>query len=194
MSRVRFKRWVLNLGRLRRRQLMRPLRHRLRDRTLWSFERQPLAKGAALGVFFAVATPVAQIVFAIVAAIVLRANVMLAIAMTFVGNPLTLPFVYYWAYGIGALLLGESALSPTAVVAEAEAAAAHAFDVTGWYPVLADWLSTVGPRLALGVVILALSSALVAYGIVYAIAGLWSPVDARPQARPRSDADAGSEE
>jgi len=158
---------------------MRPLRHRLRDRALWSFERRPLAKGVALGVFFALVTPVAQIVFAIVAAIALRANVVLAIATTFVGNPLTLPFVYYWAYGIGALFLGESALSPGDVVAEAEAAATHAFDITVWYPVLTDWLATVGPRLALGVAILALGAALVAYGVVYAVASIWSQTGAR---------------
>lgn len=158
---------------------MRPLRHRLRDRALWSFERHSVAKGVALGIFFAVATPVAQIVFAIVAAIALRANVVLAIATTFVGNPLTLPFVYYWAYGIGAFLLGESAVSPAEVVAEAEAAASYAFDITVWFPVLMDWLSTVGPRLAVGVAILAVSAAVLAYGAVHAVAGLWSLSDSR---------------
>jgi hypothetical protein len=51
MSKVRFKRWLLNVARLRRRQALRPLRRHVRHRALWSFDRQSVAGGAPRGHF-----------------------------------------------------------------------------------------------------------------------------------------------
>ena len=79
MSTVRFKKLFLNLTRLRRGQMLRPLRHRIRDKAVRSFTRQSVARGAALGIFFGILTPVAQILFAIAGAIVLRANIVLCL-------------------------------------------------------------------------------------------------------------------
>jgi uncharacterized protein (DUF2062 family) len=69
---------------------------------LWRLEREPVAKGVAAGVFFAFATPVAQIPAAVAAAIFLRANVPASVAATLVNTPLTFGPVYLLAYQIGA--------------------------------------------------------------------------------------------
>lgn len=72
---------------------------------LWHFEKKAVAKGVAVGVFFAFAVPLAQIPMAVALAIVLRANIPAAAAATFVNTPLTFGPVYFVAYEIGLQLL-----------------------------------------------------------------------------------------
>jgi len=186
MSQVRYKRMLLDLARLRRRQLMRPLRHRLRVKALWSFEREATAKAAAIGVFFAIAMPIAQVIFALVAAVLLRANIVVAAASTLISNPVTLPIIYYWAYRTGAFLLGATAAdTPADAVEGAEEAAEYALEVTHWFPALIEWIPSVGPGLALGVAIFSLSAALIAYGTVQVVYKVWAVVASR-RARTRA--------
>lgn len=175
MSVVRFKKLLLNVARLRRRQMLRPLRHRVRDQALRSLSRQSVAKGVAVGVFCGVLIPVAQIALAIVCAILLRANVVVAAVSTFVSNPLTVPFVYYWAFRTGSLVLGRGSAGAESAeaVSEAEDAAEHALEPTGWFPALADWVSSVGPPLAVGIVTLAAGGAAAAYVVVFGLWGYW---------------------
>lgn len=82
-------------------------RRAVADRRLWRMQRRPVATGAALGAFFAFATPVAQIPAAVAMALVLRANVPWAVAATFLNTPLTFGPVYFAAYYVGAGLLNE---------------------------------------------------------------------------------------
>src|SRR5262249_35701278 len=112
MHPVRFKRLLLNVGRLRRGQLLRPLRHRLRNKGLWSLDHHSVAKGAATGVFSAILSPVAHVLSAIVPAIALRANAVVAALTTFTSNPFTMPVIYSPAYRIGALLTRRDAPDP----------------------------------------------------------------------------------
>jgi uncharacterized protein (DUF2062 family) len=171
---VRFKRLLLNVTRLRRGQLLRPIRHRLRDKRLWSFEHHSVAAGAALGVFFAVLFPVAHVLFAIVAAIALRANVMVAALATFISNPFTQPFIYYSAYRIGALMIRPAADdTPVEALASAREAAESALEVHEWFPVLLHWISSVGVPTAIGIVTLACVAAVAVYALVFVIWGLW---------------------
>jgi hypothetical protein len=65
--------------------------------------------GVAIGLFIGFLIPVAQILLAAAAAVVLRANVPIAAAGTFVTNPLTVPPIYYAAYQLGAWATGTSA-------------------------------------------------------------------------------------
>ena len=155
---------------IQRHRFLRPLQRWLPQRTLWAVEREPVARGVAIGLFFGILTPVAQILFAAVAAIVLRANLPLAAMSTLITNPFTFPFVYYLAYSIGLYLTGGGAeASPD--VALSDEIAEHTLDVTAWIPALLKWASSIGPRLALGVVTLATASAVLGYVLVH---GLWS--------------------
>ncbi len=86
---------------------------------LWSKTRRGVALGAAIGVFFGLLLPVAQIPFSIAFAAFLRAHVPFAIAGTFITNPLTSPPIYVAAYYFGGWLLGspapEAAFDPIAL-------------------------------------------------------------------------------
>ena len=76
---------------------------------LWHWSRRGVAMGLAIGLFIGFLIPVAQILLAAAAAVVLRANVPIAAAGTLVTNPLTVPPIYYAAYHLGAWATGSSA-------------------------------------------------------------------------------------
>jgi len=77
--------------------------------SLWRWSRRGVALGVALGVFFGLLIPVAQIPVTAAAAIVLRANLPVAVASTLITNPVTMGPLYYAAYHLGSWLTGESA-------------------------------------------------------------------------------------
>lgn len=81
----------------------------LADPKLWCWSRRSVAMGVAIGLFIGFLIPVAQILLAVAAAVVLRANVPIAAAGTLVTNPLTVPAIYYAAYQLGAWATGASA-------------------------------------------------------------------------------------
>lgn len=117
---------------------------------LWQWRRGPVARGAAVGAFFAFATPVAQIPAALLCALLFRLHLPTAALATFVNSPLTFGPVYYAAYLLGAWMLG---LNPSAAEAEAAAAAGP-----GWGARALALLS--------GSLVLAVLAAVLAYGLV----------------------------
>lgn len=76
---------------------------------LWCWSRRGVATGVALGIFFGLLIPVAQIPVSAAAAILLRANVPAAAASTLITNPVTFGPVYYLAYRLGNRLTGQQA-------------------------------------------------------------------------------------
>ena len=72
---------------------------------LWHMSRKGIAAGLALGLFFGLLVPIAQIPLAATAAVVLRANLPVAIGSTLVTNPVTFGPVYFGAYKLGDWLL-----------------------------------------------------------------------------------------
>lgn len=148
------------LPRLRREDLARlPLIGRLAAPlgrpALWQWRREPVARGAAIGAFFAFATPVAQIPAALLCALLFRLHLPTAALATFVNSPLTFGPVYYAAYLLGAWLLG---LNPSAAEAEAEAAAAGVSGGPAWGERALALLS--------GSLVFAVLAALMAYALV----------------------------
>ena len=74
---------------------------------LFHLSRRGVATGAAIGVFFAFITPIAQIPLSAAACVVLRANVPVAIVATLVNTPPTFGPVYYAAWKVGSWVLAE---------------------------------------------------------------------------------------
>lgn len=157
------------LAGLERHSWLGPWRHHFSKRSLWSFNRRSVSRGVAIGLFFGVMTPVAQILFAAIVAIVLRANLLVAAGSTLVSNPFTFPFIYYGAFRIGVFLTG-----PSREIAEdleiSEEAAAQALDVESWFATLTTWFSEVGYPLLVGLLFTALTLSLIGYLTTY---GVW---------------------
>lgn len=125
---------------------------------LWHWSRRGVAMGVALGVFFGLLTPIAQIPLSVAAAVILRANVPAAAASTLITNPLTFGPIYYGAYRLGAWVTGDSApadATASAVTPENDS------DVSWWQRIVA-----LGKPLLVGVSITAALMGLVTYGLI----------------------------
>lgn len=111
---ARLRRWLPKPETIRQARWARWLGPWLHHPRLWHLSRRGIALGFSLGIFFGLLLPLGQIPLAGGAAILLRANLPVAIASTFVSNPITFPAIYYVAYKLGAMLVGadESALPP----------------------------------------------------------------------------------
>lgn len=138
---------------------------------LWHFSRKGIALGLALGIFFGLLIPVAQIPFAATVAVILRANVPMAVASTLVTNPITFGPVYYGAYRLGSAILGEPPPDkPTAAALDAAQTEHARTQGAGdrWRRWL-EQLTTVGKPLMVGLAVVATASGLAMYGLVSTI-------------------------
>jgi len=143
---------------LMRRRSLRWLGPLLERPWLWRASRRGVARGAAIGVFFGLMIPIAQIAFAAVFAIVLRANLPVAAAATLVSNPLTYAPIYVAAYRIGMNMLGEPPATAAAESIEAKVQTAEPLTPSWW-----QRFSGVAKPIALGAAVLAVTGAFAAY-------------------------------
>lgn len=121
----------------------------------------------AIGIFFGLLIPVAQIPVSAAAAVVLRANVPAAVASTLVTNPVTFGPIYYGAWRLGCLFLGqEEGLQPTSL----DAAEKSNTPGEGWWTWFKKWVGGVGKPLVVGLAILACGVGLMTY---YAVSLFW---------------------
>lgn len=125
---------------------LQPIAGRLLSRQHWRLQHEAVARGAAVGTFWAFVMPFAQILIAAVHCTWWRANIPAAAAMTMVTNPLTIGFWLWLAYQLGALVLGAP-VSPAARTAE---------DAT-------SWLAEFGGPTALGMGMFAMGGAALSY-------------------------------
>jgi uncharacterized protein (DUF2062 family) len=135
-----------------------PLIHHPR---LWHVNRRGIALGLAIGVFMGLLIPIAQIPLSALLALALRANLPIAVVSTLITNPFTFAPLYFLAYRLGALLLGHH---DDAVTEEA-----LAVEFTGFGAWLAAWwdkLVALGRPLVVGLLVMASTMALIAYGTV----------------------------
>lgn len=139
---------------------------------LWHFSRKGIALGLALGIFFGLLIPVAQIPFSASVAVLLRANLPMAMASTLVTNPVTFGPVYYGAYRLGEFVLGKRALSDRQAVIlleKVEPATDVAKDWRDRIRVWSNYIATVGKPLAVGLAIVATLSGIAVYFLTNAL-------------------------
>lgn len=97
---------------------VRPFAAQLLKPHLWKWRREPVARAAAVGAFFAFVTPLAQIPLSLGCALLFRMHLPTAATATFINNPLTFGPVYYAAYRVGAAILGEDGSRSSEEVAQ----------------------------------------------------------------------------
>lgn len=146
---------------------------RLHHPRLWRWSRHGVALGVALGVFFGLLIPVAQIPLSAGAAVALRANLPAAVTSTLVTNPLTFGPIYYAAYHLGAWVTGDDAPAAARLKADTTADESRSF----WQRIHA-----LGRSLLVGLAIMATLSGVLAYLLISLGWRLWT---ARRQARTR---------
>lgn len=163
----RIKAWLPSPETVRQNRWLRWMGPILNNPRLWHFSRKGIALGMALGVFFGLLIPIAQIPFSATLAVILRANVPMAVASTLVTNPVTFGPVYYGAYQLGEWVLGQESKQIPEALNPLEASP-ELVDRT-WRESLSHWfeqITTVGKPLAVGLVILACVFGLAVYSLV----------------------------
>jgi uncharacterized protein (DUF2062 family) len=157
--RKRLRRWLPSPDSVRGARSLAWLRPLLRRPFLWQLTRRRVAAGAAIGVFFGFAIPIAQILGAAVFALLLRANLPVAAVATLVSNPLTYAPIAVAAYHTGAALLGRQA-DPAEAAALASAGAANDPTATPRWP---ERILAAGKPLVVGLLVFAVAGAAVAW-------------------------------
>lgn len=139
-------------------RLLRWLGPRIHDPLLWHVNRRSVARGVAMGVFFGLMIPIAQIPAAAIASLLLRGNLWIAAVSTLVSNPLTYGPLYYFAYRLGAGVIG--ARTPANLTADDVERPMRMIDslAQAW-----TWITGIGQPLLLGMLIMAVTGAFIAY-------------------------------
>ena len=81
---------------------------RLQEPSLWHINRRSCSMAVAIGVFCAFIPVPFQMLIAAVLAIALRANILIAVPVVWISNPITMPPMFYVCYLVGLRVLGMS--------------------------------------------------------------------------------------
>ncbi len=172
--------------RLAQSRVLRPVAHHVLAPALWRFTRRSVPRGVALGTLVGIVlmVPGLQAAGATLLALPLRANIPLAVGMTFLSNPATTPLILAAALWLGNVLFGYRAdISHFAALIERGAG------MREWL----DWLLTdAAPATLAGLSVIGLVSAVLGYVVAdllwrWRVARRWKK---RSAARPVSVADA----
>lgn len=110
MPKNKLKTWLPSPEKLRENRIIAMCAPFLADPRLWQMNRNSLGRAVYVGVLAAFFPLPGQMLLAVIGSVLVRANVPMAIALTWITNPLTAIPVFWLAYCLGAFLLGEPIL------------------------------------------------------------------------------------
>lgn len=117
MPRKFLKRLLPRPERVRGHRQLRWLGRLLDDPFLLHLNRRSVAGGVAVGLFTAFLPVPIQMLIAALAAILFRVNIIIAVTLVWITNPLTIPPLFYFTYSLGTWILGApvhpAAFEPT---------------------------------------------------------------------------------
>tara|TARA_B100000029_G_scaffold194632_1_gene192680 strand:+ start:868 stop:1398 length:531 start_codon:yes stop_codon:yes gene_type:complete len=90
----------------------------LHDPNIWHIHRRSSAGGAAIGIFCAFIPLPIQTLSAAGLAIIFKMNLPISILFSLFTNPLTIPFIFFYSYKLGSMLLGLEELQISYVMPE----------------------------------------------------------------------------
>jgi uncharacterized protein (DUF2062 family) len=138
----------------------------------------------AIGVFFGLLIPIAQIPLSVGAAVLLRANVPTAAASTLISNPATYGPLYYAAWRLGKAVLGDDVAADAAPpVVEPQALPDNG---RGWFAKAWHGIALLGKPLLLGMALMATTVGLATYVLASAVLSLKVRWQWRQRARRRA--------
>ena len=123
----------------------------LHDPNLWHLNRYSVATAFSVGLFFAFVPVPFQMVLAAAVAIIVRSNLPLSVVLVWLTNPFTMGPIFYFAYRIGAWMLGR------------EPKGFH-FELS--YEWLGNSLKTIGPAFFLGCLVCGVTLAVLSNFII----------------------------
>lgn len=105
MPQKKLKKWLPKPEQILENKTIKLFAPQLADPRLWHFNRRCLTKAVYIGVLSSFFPLPGQSIIAIFACLYFKANIPMAIALTWITNPLTTIPIFYFAYIIGAKLL-----------------------------------------------------------------------------------------
>lgn len=157
-SRVKLKKWLPDVKKIQDSPIRRLFGATLLKKELWSFKREPVARGLGLGLFVAVTPTMGfQWIVAALLVLVVPANLPIALAACLVTNPLTTPAFLYAEYVIGSWVLERVGYGPI-----------RQFDIPLSITNLSQILSDVGMSIVIGSLILGAVLGVASYFFVHA--------------------------
>lgn len=165
MARKFIRRWIPSPEAMRSQRVLRWLGPLLHRPWLWQLNRRSVAAGVGLGVFCGFLLPGVQVLIAALVALVIRANLPVAVVSTMISNPFTYAPIFVLAYRLGAALLGENVdeAQAAALEAEAEALEAGVVEVTAITRSWGERFAAASKPLLLGLGIFATVGGVVSY-------------------------------
>lgn len=160
--RKRLRKYLPDHEAIRANRWLAPFQSSLLHPRLWHLNRRSAAGAVATGLFCGLIPGPFQMLGAAICAVVFKVNLPLALFVTLYTNPLTIVPLYVVAFTLGSLLL---------VTLGAEAAG-HQFiappdygneGLLAWIMSLIDWMVQLGKPLAIGLVLLATTLAILGY-------------------------------
>lgn len=109
MPRRFLKKYLPEFHKIRARRELRWLGRLLEDPYLLHLNRRSVAGSVACGLFVAFIPIPGQMLLAAVLAILFRTNLVIAVALVWITNPITMPPVFYFTYLVGTWLIGSPA-------------------------------------------------------------------------------------
>lgn len=107
MAKKWIQKWMPDRKKLVNHKHLRMFGRLLHDPNLWHLNRYSVSTAFSVGLFWAFVPVPFQMVFAAGFAILVRSNLPISIALVWLTNPLTMPPLFYFAYRIGAWVLGQ---------------------------------------------------------------------------------------
>jgi uncharacterized protein (DUF2062 family) len=153
-----FRKYLPHADTVRANRLVAPFAHWLHHPNLWHLNRRSVPGAVAIGLFCGLVPGPLQMLAALALAIPLKKNLPVALLMTLYTNPFTIVPLYLLAYGYGQLLLGM-----TQAAAPIEPFLWDWGEFGGSLRALWDWALALGKPLAVGLVALAATLAVVGY-------------------------------
>lgn len=103
-----FQRYMPDMQKIREIQSLKFLGDKLHQPNLWHLNRRSVANAFACGLFAMYTPPLPwQMIIAAILAIYFNANLPISVTLVWITNPITWIPMYYFAYWVGALLMGK---------------------------------------------------------------------------------------
>ena len=106
MAKKLIKKYLPHPGTITENRWIKVLGPRLQDPGLWHINRRSFSGAIAVGVFCAFMPIPFQMLLAAIAAVAFRVNILIAVPMVWISNPITIPPMFYFCYSVGAWILG----------------------------------------------------------------------------------------